>query len=95
MGARSTFSKPVLKRKTESGSLVVLPEYYRLDKNEKSRNNTGKWVAVDPKEVPAETGLDKLSFKRPKNDRPTVSRVTPDDADSCWKKPGRLRIPTE
>ena len=78
----------VAKRETKNGSLVVLPEYYRLDKSQRSRDNNGKWVAVDAKDVPAETGLAEVSFKRPKNDRPTKAWVTPNEPDSCWKKPG-------
>ena len=37
--------------------------------------------------MPAETGLAKVEFHRPREDRPEPY-VTPDDAKSCWKKPG-------
>ena len=74
----------VTRRDTKNGSLVVLPEYYRLKKD----NRNGKWVAIDAEKVPVETGLAKVSFKRPKNDRPSTARVTPDGPDTCWKKPG-------
>ncbi|MCF7955001.1 MAG: hypothetical protein K9M75_04280 [Phycisphaerae bacterium] len=82
----------VTKRKTENGSLVTIPEYYKQTKEVKKIRGKDievkKWVAVDAKDVPAETGLAELSFKRPKNDRPSRSRVTPDGAETCWKKPG-------
>lgn len=82
----------VTNRKTEFGSLVVIPEYYKQVKTVTKRRGkeveVDNWVAVDAKQVPAETGLDKLSFKRPKKDRPSETRATPDDAESCWKKPG-------
>ena len=38
-------------------------------------------------EIPAETGLTQARFDRPTGRRPK-SYVTPDDAASCWKKPG-------
>jgi hypothetical protein len=37
--------------------------------------------------VPAETGLARLAFNRPVEDRPEPYE-TPGDASSCWKKPG-------
>jgi len=84
--------KSVTKRTTKNGSLVVIPEYYKEVKENKTVNGkkveVKKLVAIDSKDVPAETGLAKLSFKRPKSDFFTKPRVTPDSADSCWKKPG-------
>jgi len=74
----------VTKKDTKDGPLVTLPEYYRLV------NEDGKkpqWVVVQPKDVPVETGLAKVSFSRPQ-EAPSKPYVTPDDADSCWKKPG-------
>ena len=44
-------------------------------------------MVVSPKDVPAETGLAKVTFPRPR-EAPSKPYVTPDDADSCWKKPG-------
>ena len=65
-------------------SLVTLPEYYRL---EKDKNDRELWVAVNPKDLPAETGLAKVDFpKRLGADRNPY--VTPDEARSCWKTPG-------
>jgi hypothetical protein len=68
---------------TPHGSLVVFPEYWKL--------LDGQWVAVDAEDVPAETGLSKITFK----DRSKASEpyVTPDDPESCWKKPGPVAGP--
>jgi hypothetical protein len=70
-----------LTRKT--GSLVTLPEYYRLD-------TTGKkpqWTVISSKDVPPELGLTQYRFETPK-EKPQDPRTTPDEAASCWKKPG-------
>ena len=76
---------------TTDGALVTLPKYYRLEKDKKGRE---RWVAVSPKDVPAETGLAKVDFpKRRGPDRRPY--VTPDEADSCWKKPGPAAGPFE
>lgn len=74
----------VTKADVKEGTLVTLPEFYRLDKNQKGQD---QWVVVDQKDVPAETGLANVKFPR----RPDVTPepyVTPDEADSSWKKPG-------
>jgi len=75
----------VTRRETDHGTLVTLPEYYHLAKDDQNEN--GKWVAVSAEDVPAETGLASLSFSRPK-ERPPKAYVTPEDAASSWKKPG-------
>jgi hypothetical protein len=80
----------VTKKETKNGSLVTLPQYYRLVKDDK--DSKGKWVAVSAEDVPAETGLARLSFSRPK-ERPPQAYVTPEDAESCWKKPGPVAGP--
>jgi hypothetical protein len=74
---------------SEIGRLVVLPEFYRL-----ATNGSGKreWVAVRPEQVPLETGLRQHRFVRPRED-PPEPYVTPDDAKSCWKKPGPVAGP--
>ena len=68
---------------------MTLPEYFQLVKDE-----TGKttWVVARPEDVPVETGLTNVQFARPPEDsrRPYV---TPDDAESCWKKPGPVAGP--
>jgi len=80
----------VTKKETKNGSLVTLPQYYRLVKDDK--DSKGKWVVVAAKDVPAETGLSKISFSRPA-ENPPKTYVTPDDAASCWKKPGPVAGP--
>ena len=75
----------------KDGPLVTLPEYYRLERDEKGRV---RWAAIKPKDVPAETGLAKVDFpKRRAADRRPY--VTPDEANSCWKKPGPAAGPFE
>ena len=64
--------------------LVVLPEYFRLGTNDKQKP---VWSPVSVADVPPETGLTDVRFDRKRNG-PPKSYVTPDDADSCWKKPG-------
>ncbi len=74
----------VTKTDSKDGSLVTLPEYYRLAKDRKDKD---QWVVVSPGDVPAETGLAGATFPRRREAR-SEPYVTPDDADSCWKKPG-------
>jgi hypothetical protein len=74
----------VARNDSKDGSLVTLPEYYHLVTHD---NKKAEWVAVRPEDVPVETGLVQARFDRPRQDRPEPY-VTPDDAKSCWKKPG-------
>jgi hypothetical protein len=74
-----------------AGATVTLPEYYRLTKDAKDK---GRWVVVAAKDVPAETGLTKVDFPRKRTAAPEAY-VTPDAADSCWKKPGPAAGPFE
>jgi hypothetical protein len=74
----------VTETESKNAPLITLPEYYRLGKD---KNNKDLWVVAAPKDVPAETGLAKVSFGRPKESR-QPAYVTPDDAASSWKKPG-------
>ena len=76
---------------TQDGSLVTLPEYYRLEKDKKDKE---RWVVVNAKDVPAETGLAKTTFPRPRK-APSQPYVTPNEADSSWKKPGPVAGPFE
>ena len=78
----------VTKKDTKDGPLATLPEYYRLTKDGKR----AKWVPIPPGQIPAETGLAEVSFSRPR-ERPSQPYVTPDDAESCWKKPGPVAGP--
>jgi hypothetical protein len=71
------------------GSLATLPEYFHLVTN---NNQKVEWVAVRAEDVPVETGLVQYRFIRPREDRPEPY-VTPDDAKSCWKKPGPVAGP--
>ena len=73
-------------KQTESkhGSLVTIPEYFHLVTNS---NKTAEWVPVRAEDVPPETGLTKARFDGPSGRHPKTY-VTPDDAASCWKKPG-------
>lgn len=66
-----------------SGDLVVLPEYYKLQKTEKK----SRWVAADAKDVPRTTGLAQVKFDRPREDV-EAPYDTPDDEQSAWKVPG-------
>ncbi len=74
----------VSKASATSGNLVSLPEYYRLDKDQKGRQ---RWVPVRAAEVPRETGLAKVTFPQRRTVNPEPY-VTPEEPDSCWKKPG-------
>jgi hypothetical protein len=77
------------KNDSNEGALATLPEYYRLT-NEPAKKP--KWIPVKAADVPAETGLAGLAFNRPREDRPEPY-TTPDDAQSCWKKPGPVAGP--
>ena len=76
---------------SKDGSLVTLPEYYRLAKDKKGKE---RWVVVNARDVPAETGLAKVSFPQRRTARPTPY-VTPDEPGGCWKKPGPAAGPFE
>jgi hypothetical protein len=73
----------------KDGGLVTLPEYYRLEKDAKGKD---RWVVVAAKDVPAETGLAKVEFPRVRNPK-QQPYVTPDEAESSWKKPGAAAGP--
>lgn len=76
---------------TKGDAIVTLPEHYRLEKDSKDKE---KWVVVSAKDVPAETRLAKVEFpKKVGPDRRPY--VTPDEADSCWKRPGPAAGPFE
>lgn len=78
----------VTKKVTKNGSLAELPQYYRLAHTD---NGKSRWVPVKAKDVPAETGLTKVKFARAKEHPEPF--VTPDDPQSCWKKPGPVAGP--
>jgi hypothetical protein len=73
----------------KEANAVTLPEYYRQEKNRRGQLH---WVPVQAKEVPAETGLASVRFPRRQGaDRRPY--VTPDEAESSWKKPGPVAGP--
>jgi hypothetical protein len=78
----------VTKKDTQDGPLATLPEYFRLTRDGKK----AKWVPIPSGRVPAETGLTEVSLARPAGP-PSEPYVTPDDPDSCWKKPGPVAGP--
>jgi len=82
-------SEVVTKTDTKDGPLMTLPEYYHLVKD---NNGKERWIPVQPQDVPAETGLAEVSFSPPAG-RTSEPYVTPDDAQSCWKKPGPVAGP--
>ncbi len=76
----------VMRNDSGDGSLFTLPEFYRLVSEEQ------RWIGVKEDEVPAETGLGKVRFARPAA-KASEAYVTPEEADSCWKKPGPVAGP--
>ena len=79
----------VTRTDSKDGPLATLPQYYRLVRD---GGKEPAWVPVHPEDVPAETGLAQAAFGRPREDRPEPY-VTPEDANSCWKKPGPVAGP--
>jgi hypothetical protein len=74
---------------TKQGSLVTLPQYYRLAKD---KNGKPRWLVVSEKEVPAETGLTQYQFRRPREES-EGPYITPDKPGTPWKKPGPVAGP--
>ena len=82
--------KMVTKTDSKNGSqLVTLPEYFHLVKR---GDKKAEWVVVQAKDVPEETGLTKIEFKR-SNAKPAEPYITPEEAQSSWKKPGPVAGP--
>jgi len=73
---------------SRNGGLVNLPEFYRLDANEKTK----QWSVVAAKEVPQELSLAAHRFETPQ-EKPQKPRTTPDDPASSWKTPGPVAGP--
>jgi len=66
-----------------SGTLVTLPGFFRLGRDgEKQR-----WSVVSAQDVPEDLGLAQYRFETPR-ETPQEPRVTPDDPEGSWKKPG-------
>lgn len=75
--------------RTPQGSLVRLPEYFHLISD---ANKKPLWTPITADAVPPETKLAGLSFNRPKE--PVAEPyTTPEEPDSCWKKPGPVAGP--
>ena len=81
--------KLVTRKDTKDGPLVTLPEFYHLVKES---NGKARWIAVQPQDVPAENGLAEVRFSRPLEEA-SEPYITPDDPESCWKKPGPVAGP--
>jgi hypothetical protein len=69
---------------SKDGPLVSLPEFFRLGKNAAGKP---EWLPVKAADVPAETGLREHEFKRPSERKPQPY-TTPEEPESCWRKPG-------
>jgi len=81
----------VTRTDTEDGPLMTLPKYYRLVGKD---SGEPQWVAVQANDVPPETGLAEACLA-PAGREPCEPYVTPDDPESCWKKPGPVAGPFE
>ncbi len=79
----------VSRKDSQEGPMVMLPQYYHLVKDNHGRS---EWAVVQSKDVPPETGLAAVTFDRDTGPRPEPY-VTPDDPQSCWKKPGPVAGP--
>jgi hypothetical protein len=82
----------ITQRETGSGTVVTLPEYYKLVKT--GSDTIGQWIAVAPGEVPAETGLQNVNFSNTEPRTP-VAYITPANRESCWNTPGPAAGPFE
>jgi hypothetical protein len=71
------------------GSLVVLPEYFQLGTHPRDKP---LWQVMDATQAPADAKITQHRFETPK-EKPQEPRTTPDDANSCWKKPGPVAGP--
>ena len=83
------WNEPFVKKVSgANGSRVVLPEYFRLQNNGKK----DQWVVVKSTEVPANLGLARLKFDRPKEQAPEAYD-TPESRVSSFKQPGPVAGP--
>ncbi len=81
------WDRKLLGPESASGSLVTLPQYYKLAVEDGKQ----RWVVVSPADVPAETGLRDAKFPEPV--RPTAPYVTPTEPGSSWLSPGPVAGP--
>ena len=75
----------ITRSESNSCSVLTLPEYYKLVKS--GDDDLGEWIAVASEDVPEETGLQKYSFGE-HDKRASLTYITPEDEESCWKTPG-------
>jgi hypothetical protein len=80
-------SQLVKKTDSKDSPMVTLPEYFHLETRQKP-----EWVPVPAEDVPVETGLVKVRFERAREPGPEPY-TTPEDTQSCWKKPGPVAGP--
>ncbi len=78
-----------------NGSVVTLPQYYRLNKNADGKTT---WAVVQVKDVPVETGLASIEFKRAVRNNPVPFTTPMDDSslirgENTWKIPGPVSGP--
>ena len=87
-----TWNAELVKRVDDApGARVQLPEYYRLDARE---GKPSRWTAIAARELPPGTGLGAARLESPR-ERGEGAYVTPDAADSPFKKPGPVAGPFE
>lgn len=90
---RIRWSEPYSSGKKKSkGSVVTLPEYYKLVKS--GNDDVGQWIAVAPKDVPKETSLHNVDFNNHEKRTP-IAYLTPQEKESSWKTPGPAAGPFE
>lgn len=77
------------KNDSQNGPLVTLPEYFHLVQ---SADKKATWVPVRAAAVPPETGLAAERFTPPVEER-QEPYTTPDEAGSCWRRPGPVAGP--
>jgi len=83
------WNEKLTRTKTANGSVVKLPENFQLTTN---ANQKPEWTPVSSQAVPAATKLASLSFDRP-SEPVAEPYATPEEPDSCWKKPGPVAGP--
>ena len=80
----------VTKADVGSKSMMMMPQYYRLNK---AANGDTAWLVVQDKDVPVETGLASVEFKRAARGTPAAFTTPMDDSslirgENTWKIPG-------
>jgi len=73
------------------GGYVILPEYYRVENPDDPKK--AKVVPVLPQEIPTEVYLRLKEVKFAPSESNPEPYTTPEDPESCWKKPGPVAGP--